>query len=892
MNVVMKRYKIKIMIKNKNALAYVINGSILLLLSILLVCCGRKSNESDLVFPDKWKFQTGDNYDYAKPEFDDASWKTIKVDTFWEKQGYENYDGIAWYRVHVVIPSSLKEKNKIVQALHLSLGSIDDGDETYLNGEKVGGMWGWNTNRSYIVPFNLIQWDKENIIAIRVNDTAGNGGIYGRAPSLKDVMLSDVLKINTNHKPVQFVSANRIFTDTVIFNFKVPIEKMQGSLHIKVYNPINKTIAFEKNVEVTVGSGIDSSHVSSVEIKEPGTYRVDYSFSGSSVADTVKYSTVLAYTSVPHTNEHTENPVVKLAVPDEAMPFDLQNISFGGYLDERLNANLVQRLLKIDEKGILECYYNRPGKQTWVGEYTGKYLHAASRVWQSTKNEQLKAQMDRIVDILIACQNEDGYLGTYLPENYWTDWDVWAHKYNMLGFLSYYAVTGYEPALESSIKMGDLLCKTFGEGKGQRNIIESSGHVGMASTSVLEPMTYLYRYTGDKKYLDFCNYIIKAYDYTNGPKIVSTLSTLGKVDKTANAKAYEMTSNLIGIVKLYQLTGDKTLLKAAENAWQDISAYKLYITGTASEHELYQEDFHLPASNDVNMGEGCVTTTWLQFNQALYYLTGEAKYIIEIEKSIYNHLFAAENPENGCVSYYTALQGKKPYRCTIDSHCCLASIPRGIAAIPELTFTKDAKNGFDVNLYSTSKLKDRIVTKDGKEVVVECIVNSKFPQAGTATITVNSMVKNEFELSLHVPEWCKNFKAVVNGKTIAGVSGKYLNIAQVWDKNATIKISFDLPTQILDGGESYPGYIALKYGAQVLAADQALNPEIVDFDKVSMNPTEVKSIATSSLPVGWIGNQLFSAPAFYNGKAMNLKLVPYAEASQTGGDIRVWIKRK
>ena len=204
-------------------------------------------------------------------------------------------------------------------------------------------------------------------------------------------------------------------------------------------------------------------------------------------------------------------------------------------------------------------------------------------------------------------------------------------------------------------------------------------------------MTELYRYTGDKKYLDFCYYILKAYDYKNGPKIISTLTTIGKVDETADGKAYEMMSNLIGIVKLYQLTGDEKLLKAAENAWKDISTYKLYITGTASKEEVFQEDFVLPAGNDVNMGEGCVTTTWLQFSQALYYLTGESKYIDEIEKTIYNHLLAAENPQTGCVSYYTALQGKKPYRCTINAHCCLASVPRGIAAIPELAYTKNTE---------------------------------------------------------------------------------------------------------------------------------------------------------------------------------------------------------
>ena len=178
----------------------------------------------------------------------------------------------------------------------------------------------------------------------------------------------------------------------------------------------------------------------------------------------------------------------------------------------------------------------------------------------------------------------------------------------------------------------------------------------------------------------------------------------------------------------------------------------------------FQADFDLPAGNDVHMGEGCVTTTWLQFSQALYNLTGDAKYMDEIEKSIYNHLLAAENPETGCVSYYTALQGKKPYRCTIDGHCCLASIPRGIAAIPELAYTKNAYNGFNINFYSAGKITDKIFTKDGKEMAIDCTIESKFPEEGAATITLNPETKAKFLLALRVPSWCKNFKANIDGK--------------------------------------------------------------------------------------------------------------------------------
>jgi DUF1680 family protein len=842
--------------------------------------------------PKEWKFQTGDNPQYSKPEFDDQSWKPIQIGNPWETQGYAVYQGIAWYRTHLLVPSSLKNKNSLLKAIRISLGKIGDSDATYFNGKRIGGTYGRNANRAYIIPFDMINWDKENIIAIKVNSRGGNSGMYGGNHSIGNASLTDIVFLNTSDKPSEFASSGvSEFNKTLIFNFKVPIEKLEGTIKVKVYEPKSKVVVFQKEDKIAIGDKADTTYRVKVAVKNPGTYKIDYYFFSKSLKDTSKISTLFSYMKAPRINEKLEYPIVKLTIPGKSNPFALENIKFDGYLNDRMNANLVQRLLNIDETGILECYYNRPGKQTWIGEYAGKYLHAASRSWRFSKNEQLKTQMDRIVDILIACQNDDGYLGTYLPGNYWKDWDVWAHKYNLLGLLSYYSATGYKPALEASIKMGNLICKTFGEMNGQLNIIESSGHIGMASTSILEPMTELYRYTGDKKYLDFCYYILKAYDYDNGPKIVTTLATIGKVDKTANGKAYEMMSNLTGIVKLYQLIGDEKLFKAVDNAWKDISTYKLYITGTASKGEMFQEDFVLPASNDVHMGEGCVTTTWLQFSQALYNLTGESKYIDEIEKTIYNHLLAAENPETGCVSYYTALQGKKPYRCTINAHCCLASVPRGIAAIPELAYTKNADNGLSINIYTAGKLVVNIITKDGKEVPVECTIDSKFPEEGRATITMKTDKKADFRLALHVPAWCKTFNAIVDGRNFDGVPGQYLNIEQTWNTKSTIRISFDLNVQVLDGGKSYPDYIAVKTGSQVLAVDQALNPEFTDLDKITMGSPNVALLSKALLPKEWIGSQIYSTKAYYDGKPVDLKLVPFADAGQTDGDIRVWIKK-
>lgn len=866
----------------------------LLLITGYLLCIlqGTAQLQQEMLLPTDWKFKAGDDAGFTDPDYNDRQWKKIRIDQNWELQGYAGYNGRGMYRTRITLPSSLKKQAGDMKALRLFLGPIDDNDETFFNGHKIGETAGWDIDRSYLIPVEWIRWDQENVFAIRVDDFAGNGGMIGNQHYIGKIRLADLLILHSKDYPIKFDDHRMLrFDKRLHFNFKVPIDKIEGTIHVSVFNDMGKVV-FQKNERVLVGNKADSLYPFSMDIQEPGTYKISYSFYSESFADTVKYRTLLSYISPVRTTQKIEYPKINLNRPGRSQPFNLDSMQFAGYLGDRLNANLTKRLLNIDETGILECYYNRPGKQTWVGEYAGKYLHAASRVWLTTKNAELKDKMDRMVDILIACQLDDGYLGTYLPADYWKDWDVWAHKYNLLGLLSYFSVTGHQPALETSIRMGDLLCKTFGEQKGQLNIIHSSGHVGMASTSVLEPMIELYRFTGYQKYLDFCKYIIRAYDDDNGPKIVSSLIAHGKVNKTANAKAYEMMSNLTGIVKLYQLTGEEKLLKAADRAWNDIATSKLYITGTASKEERFQEDFVLPADNNVHMGEGCVTTTWLQFSQALYYLSGNSKYIDEIEKTIYNHLLAAENPQTGCVSYYTALQGKKPYRCTIDAHCCLASIPRGIAAIPELAYARDSSNGLYINLYSPGKINGKIITSDGKKVVVNLHIDTEFPEKGQATINIHPATNSQFKLYLRVPEWCKNFTATVKGIKHKGIPGQYLPIERLWEKNSKVNVLFDLNPHSIQGGKSYPGYIAIKSGAQVLAVDQALNPGIKNLDELLVGTPNLSLLSKSKLPKGWVGSQIFTTSGYYEGKAIRVLLLPFADAGQTNGDVRVWIKKK
>ena len=76
----------------------------------------------------------------------------------------------------------------------------------------------------------------------------------------------------------------------------------------------------------------------------------------------------------------------------------------------------------------------------------------------------------------------------------------------------------------------------------------------------------------------------------------------------------------------------RSYLQAAVNAWEDIVANRLYITGTASADERFHGDYDLP--NTGKVGETCVTVTWLQLNAHLLRLTGEARFAEQLEHTI------------------------------------------------------------------------------------------------------------------------------------------------------------------------------------------------------------------------------------------------------------------
>jgi sialate O-acetylesterase len=112
------------------------------------------------------------NKDYISINYDDVHWKSMKIPN-WFSGPLQNFDGIIWFRKSFELT---KVEENITYTL--SLGGIDDNDETYLNGVKIGRTQDWTKKRNYVIPVDLLKQGK-NTISVEVFDGAGNGGIYG-----------------------------------------------------------------------------------------------------------------------------------------------------------------------------------------------------------------------------------------------------------------------------------------------------------------------------------------------------------------------------------------------------------------------------------------------------------------------------------------------------------------------------------------------------------------------------------------------------------------------------------------------------------------------------------------------------------------------------------------
>jgi hypothetical protein len=401
--------------KNPILIAYVF-------LLFLISCTGNKKNITSIDLDKSWKFKTGDEATWSKPDADDSRWDSITTEKKWEDQGYANYDGYGWYRIKVIIPAALKESAYLKDSLKFFLGKIDDCDQFFLNGALIGennkitsvatvdsifskqqGFYA--TDRNYVLSVNNpnILWDKENILAVRVFDHGGGGGMY--SPHLHIQMMDIREKIIIDKTSNAFKLEGENISKLYIIKNTSSIE-LKGSFTITAKLDETQAVLFHLDDKLDLKPGESKEFPVSFKAS-PDASTINFVFAHNDSKITIETSEEAPYILTPKSGDEPKINGAKVVGVHPEKPF-LFNIPASGIRPMTFEVKNLPKGLVLDANtGIIT------GKISQKGEYK------ATVVAKNSKGEASRELIIKVGDQIMLT-----------PPMGWNSWNCWGLSVN------------------------------------------------------------------------------------------------------------------------------------------------------------------------------------------------------------------------------------------------------------------------------------------------------------------------------------------------------------------------------------------------------------------------------------------------------------------------------
>src|SRR4051794_19876298 len=492
----------------------------------------------------------------------------------------------------------------------------------------------------------------------------------------------------------------------------------------------------------------------------------------------------------------------------------------GGYVGRRHRANRDGYLKVFDIDRYTRMVEAKTYRDWWfIGEQPGKWLESAALTSRVSGDKALEGQARRILARLVAAQEPGGYLGISDPavrtdQTPLRGMEPYELYFTLHGLLTAYETWDDADALRAAGALGDYLVAHIGPGKaefwpgpmrppenrgktltGHSEIAGHSVHYGWEGTLLIDPMLRLYQKTGATRYLDWSRWVVGNIDRWSGWDTFSRLDkvadgTMGIHEGQPRVHSNTFQMNFLGLLRLYRITGDASILRKVKGAWDDVASRQMYITGGVSVDEYYRNGYVRPITGDVI--ETCATMTWLELTQTLLELTGEVRYADVIERLLFNQVFASQAVDGDCHRVNTPLNGSKPEgyfrRPERPCDCCTSSGHRLISMLPRSFYAQD-RDGLFVNQFVPSTADFRL--DDGTAVTVE--QDTGYPESDAITIRVNPAKPSRFALRVRVPGWCERPSIVVDGEAPAeAAAGSYARLDRTWSAGDAVRLRFPM----------------------------------------------------------------------------------------------------
>ena len=521
------------------------------------------------------------------------------------------------------------------------------------------------------------------------------------------------------------------------------------------------------------------------------------------------------------------------------------------------------------------------------GKHTGKRyndsdvfkaMEAAAISLRVRPDPELKRRLDELIELIGKAQEPDGYIFTTRrinPKNpapgagqeRWSNLRVSHELYNA-GHMyeaaaAHFLATGERSFLDIALKSADLLERTFGPGRRRAFPGHQEIEIGLGK---------LYRLTGNRAHLDLARFFLdeRGRGLRNGESYPagSPFAIYNSEEYLQNHRPVleqdEAVGHAVRAVYMYSAMADAAALgsrpeyaAASEKLWEDVVGRKMYVTGgigAAGDNEAFGPAYDLP--NAKAYAETCASVGSAFWNQRLFELTGDAKYVDVLERVVYNGILPGVGIGGDKFFYPNPLESAGGYERSawFEVACCPANVARFLPTLPGYIYAQRGDAVY-VNLFAAGTARFEL---DGRPL--EIIQETKYPWDGSVKMIVNPARRGEFAIMVRIPGWARDrpvpgglyrfldqgarpVRLMVNRKLVPVTADRgYVEIRRKWRAGDLVEIDFPMPIRRLaadDRVKEDVGKVALQRGPIVFCAEgvdnggRVLNLALADEEKLS-----------------------------------------------------------
>lgn len=569
-----------------------------------------------------------------------------------------------------------------------------------------------------------------------------------------------------------------------------------------------------------------------------------------------------------------------------------------------------------------------------------KTIEGASYSLAVLPDQRLDHYLDSLIQIIGKAQEADGYLYTArtidpLHPHAWAGPERWVREHELSHELynsghmfeaavAHYQATGKKNFLNIALKNANLLVRTFGPDK---------RHVAPGHEIVEMGLVKLYRVTGNKDYLNLAQFFIdergkrkynsKSKDswengnyWQDGRPLVDENEALGHA-----VRAMYLYS---AVADVAALEGNQAYVKAIDRIWENMVGKKLYVQGgigAIPDGEQFGANYQLPNATAYN--ETCAAIGNVFWNQRMFLLHGDSKYVDILEKSLYNGLISGVGLDGKSFFYTNAMEVKNAWNYSrleaersgwFECSCCPTNLVRLLPSLPGYIYAQ-TDEAIYVNLFVSGAADLRM-----NGVPVKITQQNNYPWDGGLLFTVNPAKSKQFTMKIRIPGWARNkavptdlynFEDTVSSATIVRVNGKIVNytmdkgyavINRTWKRNDKIEVVLPMSVRRVIANENVAddnGKVALQRGPIIYCAEWKDNggktsgiilpddsPLTSEFRRDLLKGIEVVKGDVVSVNVSDDGKTVTS-------EKRTLTAIPYYSWANRGkGEMTVWFPRK